>query len=326
MPATMVETGLVKDLVRSACRAPSLHNTQPWQWVAKRGQLSLFLDSSRAMLSDRSGREALIGCGAALDHLRVASAAAGWKACITRFPDPNDPNHLASISFAPTEFITEGHRRRASAIWQRRTDRLPFTAAMNGEALEPLLRNAINNDAVHLNVLPDDARHRLAEASKLAGSLRLYDSTYHAEIRWWTTSFEASEGIPYSALVSAAESDRVDIGREFPITHNRERRTEVPEDCSTILVLSTDGDGRADALASGEALSAVLLECTMAGMATCPVTHIVELKSTREMVAQLLEEGRRPQIVVRVGVAPVADEPPKPISRRPLNHVLRLQS
>jgi nitroreductase len=30
MPAAMVDTELIKDAVRSACRAPSLHNSQPW--------------------------------------------------------------------------------------------------------------------------------------------------------------------------------------------------------------------------------------------------------------------------------------------------------
>jgi len=110
------------------------------------------------------------------------------------------------------------------------------------------------------------------------------------------------------------------------MTHNRERHTEVPEDHSTILVLSTDGDSRLDALVSGEVLSALLLECTMAGLATCTVTHVTELTVTREMIAAMLEERRRPQVVVRVGVAPAADEPPKPTPRRPPNEVLRLQS
>ena len=72
MPATLVEAGAVEDAVQMACRAPSLHNSQPWQWVFNRGQLLLFLDSSRVMQTDRCAREALISCGAALDHLRVA--------------------------------------------------------------------------------------------------------------------------------------------------------------------------------------------------------------------------------------------------------------
>jgi hypothetical protein len=164
MPAAMVDNELIKDAVRSACRAPSLHNSQPWQWVARRGQLELFLGLGRAMVSDRSGREALIGCGAALDHLRVATAAAGWQVQVSRLPDPNAPNHLASITLTPIECVTDSQRSRASAIWARRTDRLPFIAPMNWEALEQSLRSAIDNDAVHLDVMPDDVRHMLAQA------------------------------------------------------------------------------------------------------------------------------------------------------------------
>lgn len=325
MPAAMADTELIKDAVRSACRAPSLHNSQPWQWVAGGGQLELFLDPSRSMVSDRSGREALISCGAALDHLRVALAAAGWRAGISRFPDPEDPNHLASIDFTPVENVTDVERRRASAIWTRRTDRLPFIAPMNWEAFEPSLRDTVANDAVHLDVMANDMRERLARASSLAESLRLYDNAYHKELQWWTTPFEASEGVPYGALLSPAESQRVDIGRTFPMTHHRDRRTEIPADESTILMLSTDDDTRLAALLSGEALSAVLLECTMANLATCPVTHVTELKTTREMIAELVQEGRRPQVLVRVGVAPPAAEPPTPTPRRPLSEVLRLQ-
>lgn len=326
MSATTVAIGLLEDVVRSACRAPSLHNSQPWQWVARRGELELYLDSSRSMLADRSGREALIGCGAALDHVRVAAAAAGWHASVARFPNPNDPNHLASFVFTPMDFVTDGQRRRARMISVRRTDRLPFIAPMDRQVLEPLLRNAIGSDVVHLDVMPDDVRDRLARASKLAESLRLYDSTYHAELHWWTTPFTASEGVPYSALISAAEGDRVDVGRAFPTTHHRERRSDLLVDDSTILVLSTDDDSRSDALASGEALSAVLLECTMADLSTCPVTHVTELKVTRDMIAELLEEGRRPQVLVRVGVVPVADQPPAPTPRRPLDEVFRIES
>ena len=90
--------------------------------------------------------------------------------------------------------------------------------------------------------IPDDLRPQLAEASQLTESLRLYDSSYHAELEWWTAAFEVSEGIPHSSLVSAAESDRVDVGRTFPVTHHRERRPEVDEDHAKVAVLSTYDD------------------------------------------------------------------------------------
>jgi nitroreductase len=322
MAVTMVGIDVIKDAVQLACRAPSLYNAQPWQWIVQNAKLHLFLDPSRVTLSDRSGREALIGCGAVLDHLRVAMAAAGWQANIERFPNPDDLNHLASIRFTPMKSVTDAQRRRADAILVRRTDRLPFMAPTDWESFEPVLRNAVDGDTVRLDVMPEDMRSCLAEASQLADSLRLYDSRYHTELGWWTTPFEASEGIPYSSLVSAAEGDRVDVRRVFPVTHHGERRTEVPEDKSIIVLLSTGDDSPAAALATGEALSAVLLECTMAGLATCPVTHITEVRVTREMVEACLGQEIMPQVFIRVGVAPAMEELPPATPRRPLDDVL----
>ncbi|MBO0883653.1 MAG: NAD(P)H nitroreductase [Mycobacterium sp.] len=326
MPVAMLKTDVMKDAVRLACRAPSLYNRQPWRWVADREQLQLFLDPGRVTLADRSHREALIGCGAVLDHLRVAMAAAGWEAHVDRFPSLNEPNHLATITFTPMDHVTANHRRRANAILLRRTDRLPFKPPTRWQSFEPLLYSSTDGGTVHLDVMSDDVRPQLIEAYQIAESLRLYDSQYHTELGWWTAPFEVSEGIPYSCLPTAAESERVDVRRVFPVTHHSERRTEVPEDYAKVLVLSTDGDGRAEALASGEALSAVLLECTMAGLATCTLTYLTEVRVTRDLVAALLDYDCQPQVVVRVGVAPATEELPPLTPRRALNDVLRVRT
>ena len=136
MPDTLVDADVLRAAVQLACRAPSLHNSQPWQWVVEDAGLHLYLDRSRILPStDKSGREAHIGCGAVLDHLCVAMAAAGWTANVDRFPDPNNVDHLASLDFSPMSVVTDGHRRRADAILHRRTDRLPFAAPRNWESV-----------------------------------------------------------------------------------------------------------------------------------------------------------------------------------------------
>lgn len=326
MTAALVATEVIKDAVWSACRAPSLHNSQPWQWVFSGSQLRLFLDPSRVMDSDQSAREALIGCGAALDHLRVAVAAAGWRAQVDRFPNLDNPNHLASIDFTPIEFVTERDRLRASAIWERHTDRLPFSAPTDWQSFEPVMSNSVDGHAVHVGIIPENLRPQLVEAAQLAESLRLYDTSYHDELHWWTAPFEETEGIPHSSLVSAAEGDRVGVGRVFPVIRRPERRTEIPEDHSMILLLSTDHDNRADALACGEALSAILLECTMAGFASCPVTHLTEVPVTRDMIQSLMDHDAIPQVLIRVGVVPITEKTPEPTPRRPLSEVLRLRA
>jgi hypothetical protein len=324
MATATAEAEMIKQAVILACRAPSLHNSQPWQWIAGPGALQLFLNPKRVLGSDRSQREALIGCGAALDHLRVAMAAAGCDTQISRLPDPEDPNHLASLEFISMDHVTEDDRRRADAILMRRSDRLPFDAPTDWDAFEPILRNVVNADAVRLDVVSDDLRTQLAEASHIATSLRLYDSAYHTEIAWWTGQFRMFDGISDTSLVSAAEGDRVDVGRDFPVTQGRERRIEIPEDRAKIVLLSSDTDSRADALASGEALSAVLLECTMAGLATCTLTHITEVRTTRELVTALLGYDSQPQVLIRVGVAPIVEASPPVTPRRPLGDVFRV--
>lgn len=323
---TVVETKVIENAVRLASRAPSLYNTQPWLWVADGGRLDLFLEPGRAVRADRSKREARISCGGVLEHLGVAMAAAGWTTSIERFPAPDNPAHLARVEFAPADCVTDEQRRRADAILKRRTDRLPFFAPADWESFAPLLRGSVDTDVVRLDVLGEEMRPRLAEAARLTESLRLYDSAYHSELHWWTAPFEMSEGIPYSSLVSVAESDRVGVNRVFPLTHNRERRTSIAADYSKILMLSTEDDSPASALACGEALSRVLLECTMAGLATCPVSHLTELSVSRELLAALTDHTDLPQVLIRVGVAPALDALPPPTPRRPLADVLRLKS
>lgn len=317
----VVDAEVITDAVELACRAPSFHNSQPWNWVAEGPHLHLHLNPGRRVRTDRSGREALLSCGAVLDHLLVAMAAAGWTANVDRFPDPTDRNHVASIAFSPRTIVTDGDSRRAEAIRRRRTDRLPFAAPTGWSSFLESLRHTIGENAL-LDVIAERARPQLAEASRLTEAFRTYDSAYHAELYWWTAPCDASDGVPWSSLVSADESDRVDIGRNFPVTGRQHRRPEVSKDQSKIVVLSSRDDSRKEVLGCGETLSAVLLECTAAGMATCTLTHLTEVPASREVVSALIGHPS-PQVLIRVGATPDNEQAPPPTPRLPLADVLR---
>ena len=78
MTKSVPDPQVIANAVELACRAPSVHNSQPWHWVAEGPELKLFFEPHRVPhATDLSGREAVISCGAVLDHLRVAMAAAG---------------------------------------------------------------------------------------------------------------------------------------------------------------------------------------------------------------------------------------------------------
>lgn len=325
MTQAMVDTELITRTVELACRAPSLHNSQPWRWVLGRANVELFADPSRFVTgADSSGREAIISCGAVLDHFRVAMAAVGWDCHIDQFPNPNNLDHLASIYFAQLDSVAEARRDRAEAILKRRTDRRPFRAPKDWALFEPLLFSSYDHDLATVQVLPEDARNQLAVASGLAESLRRYDDHYHHELDWWTEPARDSDGIPPTALVSESQARKVDVKRQFPAKGYGERKSAGVQDHAEILLLTTPEDTRSDALNCGQVLSAVLLECVMAGMATCTVTHAAEVVASRDLLRQLSDTPDAvPQVVVRVGLEP-AGEGPKPTPRRPLSEVLEI--
>jgi nitroreductase len=326
MTRMMADTTVITTAVELACRAPSLHNSQPWQWVASSKSVDLFVDPYRTVTStDRSGREAIISCGAALDHFRIAMAAVGWDTNVERFPNPNNLDHLASTDFASVDYVPQARRDRADAISRRRTNRLPFRPPKHWAALEPVVRSSFESDSVTLDVLGADARPRLAEASRLTEAMRRYDDDYHQELVWWTAPARQSEGIPESALVSEADAGRVDVNRRFP-TDPDEWSSAGTDDQAKILVLSTPDDTRGDALRCGEALSAILLECTMAGLATCPITHITELEASRDIIRDLMSDSAVvPQVLIRVGIEPEGSLVRPPTPRRPLSEVLEIR-
>jgi len=76
-----------KWIVEQACRAPSIHNTQPWRFQFDAGTFELRADTRRGLsASDPTGRELVISCGAALYNLRVAVRKLGYTPTVSLLP------------------------------------------------------------------------------------------------------------------------------------------------------------------------------------------------------------------------------------------------
>src|SRR2546423_300252 len=88
--------------VELAVRAPSVHNTQPWRWRIDSNTVELFADRSRQLpATDPEGRDLLLSCGAALHHLQVALSAVALACSVQYLPDPENRDHLATVTMAP---------------------------------------------------------------------------------------------------------------------------------------------------------------------------------------------------------------------------------
>ncbi|MBH0781072.1 Acg family FMN-binding oxidoreductase [Nocardia bovistercoris] len=308
--------------MQAAGRAPSVHNTQPWRWVLDGAGLRLYRDDRRLLdVADPAGRQLVISCGAMLHHARTAFAAAGWHTDTVRIPDPGRPEWLATIEFRrwstpPAQIVA-----RAEAIMRRRTERLPMREPERWEELEHRLRALARYPDVVFDVLDDSARPRLAVASEQSAAVQRYDMQYQSELHWWTAHSKPSEGIPREALAAGRDAANTPIRRTFPTVRHPPERADHP-DRAELVVLSTHGDSTAQWLAVGEALSAVLLECTVSGAASCALTHLTELPAARRLIAELIDHQIIPQVVIRIGADDSASSPRTP--RRAVEEFLTL--
>jgi nitroreductase len=90
-----------------------------------------------------------------------------------------------------------------------------------------------------------------------------------------------------------------------------------------MLALGTRTDDRLARLRAGEATSIVLLTATAMGLASCPVTEPLEIAETREAVrCDVFGADAYPQMLLRVGWAPINADPLPSTPRRPLSDIV----
>ncbi|WP_433664602.1 Acg family FMN-binding oxidoreductase [Nocardia sp. CA-128927] len=295
-----------------AVRAPSVHNTQPWRFRISDHDIHLYLDSTRAHQSSGiDQRDAVLSCGAALHHLRIALAAAGWSAVVHRLPHPADPNHLASIELVPHRPTMLEHALN-SMILRRQTDRRPFSSAPIPPGYLGLVSERAATLGASIRQAVDTTRERLVEVLRAAPDP---GAGYRLDLAEWSGRPVTRDGAPARSVPLYSHPGGVPGMVGAP--------RQAGPDFAELLVLGTTTDDRLAQLCAGEALSAVLLTATNVGLATCVLTEPLEIPELRQRIrVGVLDERAYPQAVIRIGWAS-ADVAALPVaSRRPLADVL----
>jgi nitroreductase len=320
------ERGTVLAALELACRAPSLHNSQPWRWRLGEHTLHLHADPDRLLAAtDPTGRELVMSCGAALHHARVALAASGWHAIVHRLPNPADREHLASIEFAPLPDLPAEMVPLARAIADRHTDRRPFLPEPVPRPVLDRLASLAAIEGASLTVADTVvARRELVVAMSAVNELQRRDAAYRTELAAWAArGLGAVDGVPASGLRSVHPPGRPLLGRDFSSAGEGDLVVPPVDDGAVLAVLSTESDQRLDWLRAGEAVSAVLLGATAAGLASCPLSQIAEAEAARDAVRSAVLGGSgAPQLLLRIGWAVTEVYPSRPSPRRPLAEVL----
>lgn len=309
-----VDRRTVRSALELACRAPSVHNSQPWRWRIGDRSVHLLADLRRWLpATDPDGRDLVLSCGAALHHLRVALAASGLRATVHRLTDPDEPDHLAAVELAPG-VAPEADVALAAAITRRRSDRRGFSSWEVPEAMLAELTAVAAHQGAVLTPVTDGAALRRAVAAAAAAQDRT--PGYATETTVWTGRETGADGIPAANLLRGPGAV---TGGRFA-TGTIDRSTGV-RDGALLAVLGTASDDTLSQLRAGEALSAVTLHATTLGLASCPLTQVLEVDATRRSLRDdVLGGAMSPQVVLRLGWGPQEALPPTP--RRRLQDVV----
>jgi hypothetical protein len=315
----------IHHVIEPALRAPSVSNTQPWSFrivaddrIELRasagaggeggpGRWDLLLHSATP---GPWAREYAISCGAALLNLRLAVRVLGHNPVVRLLPDPaGDPGLLASVEVV----AGKGHQASSieqelyEAIWQRHTDRWPFSDTPVRAGILVEMERAAAREHGWLRLLHGPfARAWLTVAARADGFLAAARDTagdtasdqsfdallaqFRDELAQRTGVSETGYGIPAADLGPRAAKGRSPV-RDFRLGEPGPDETgsgeagagsgDVPrarfERHPQLLMLFTDRDEPTDWLRAGQAMQRALLTATSMGVSASFLTQPLEL-------------------------------------------------
>ena len=305
----MIDTSKLERLIGSAVLAPSSHNSQPWLFQVRENGIRLFADRTRALpVNDPYDRELLISCGCALQNLRVAAAHEGLGTHVVTFPDPNDGDLLAEVTWivGPDDRLAI----LADAIPRRRTYRKRFLdRPVSDEMLDTLRRMAEEEGALFVPLSGAETRNSVVRLVTEGDAVLWSNPSWRRELAQWMHPRRNGDGLslPWLAVPIAQIVVRsFDMGGGIGA-----KDAELTEASPVLGVLCTWKDDKRDRLAAGLALERLLLSAVTDGLQASYLNQPIEVPSLRSRLADLAGVKGFPQILLRVGY-PEEDLPAAP--------------
>ena len=322
---------LARQVVELATRAPSVHNTQPWRFVAGKAELDLYADRTRQlMVLDPTGRQLTISCGAALGIADLAVCALGYSRSTDLLPNEDD-DHLARVRIGPRATAGADELALVREVGRRRTVRDRFDGVPLTVAEKAMLDVDARAHGAWLQWLASGSeRVALAVLTDRADRIEHADSAMRAELaRWSRVDDTADDGIGPTVLPDlpyGLRSSDVPL-RDFsvPVADTGiadPQQFPLPAERPDLALLCTRYDGPISWLHAGRALATVWLRATQLQLATSPVGQALDLAWTRRRLQAELGMAGSPQLILRFGRA-LLSGPASP--RRPVSDVLDLR-
>jgi hypothetical protein len=299
----------LKALLAWALLSPSPHNTQPWVWSVSDGVIELRRDNLRLLtVSDPDGRELVIGCGCALEHLLLRLGVEGDPVTLEVLPEGAQSDLLARVRVGSGEpYVSQPEL--VAQMPSRRTNRTAYHGAPMSAPERDALVKAAAKFGVTLHWV-DQAPVRAAVVDLIMQSDReqMANPEFRKELSHWMRSEHSHQmdgmeadllgqhGV--AAYVAPIVVRTFDVGKQ-----QAAKDSQLTEGSPDLFVFETAKDDQAAWLATGRALAHVTLGAMNLGRASAYMNQPCEVPSSRAELRKVLATTGSPQLVLRVGLA-----------------------
>ena len=275
-------------IVAAGILASNPHNSQPWLFRVTAPTIDLFAVPERQIgVIDPFRREMVIGLGCAVENMRLAAAAEGFKADIRLMPDPTTESHAASISLAESSPATSP---LFEAIPHRHTNRASYdTTRVIAEEIFSEIDSLVTESNVRLFWFKDEfARAKFGEVAISATETLIADEQQSLDShKWWRQDWdqvqESADGITLDAqglgsFISGMGKFLPDLSRQSndqSFAKNM-REITIPSAATFGVLAVPDGKDNTQRLQCGQIWQRIHLWATTQGLAMQPLNQMTE--------------------------------------------------
>lgn len=290
----------IRFLVGYGFLAPSVHNTQPWEFSIEKHSLRLFLNPKLALpASDPTGRGGWTSLGAVTKNIEIAAAYFGLDTEITLVTT------AVVISFQLGKPMNDG---LFWAIKQRYSNKLGYSnKPISKEQLATLQQLSPGATTIisAAAIIAEIAGIHVDAAKKIARSPR-----FGRELARWMrpNNTSLSDGMPGFVIGLKPIIARIipAVIRMAPwilrIRGNKDRSLILSS--PAIGVISSPSDSQADWFAAGRAFELIALQATKDGLVITIMAAMVEYPPATKRLAETIKiTPRVPQVFFRTGYA-----------------------
>ncbi len=312
-------------MIKYAAKAPSGHNTQPWKFKPGESSVTIVPDFERALpVADTDNHELYISIGCALENLKIAATALGYKTAVNL-------HHTGAKTSVEVQ-LTEGTGKKSNPLFncieKRQVRRNLYNDQPIAEETIKAVKEICSEDSIgtYFFTTPDE-REFLTPFLLEAVSLQTGNRQFIKELVHWTRfsekeAFKYGDGI-WSKTLNLPNTGRL-LGsflfkRVITVGSEIKRWKKIISHTPCFILFTVDKNEPEGWIKLGEVFQRAALTATNLGLSHSHANMPCEEVSVRnKMSQQLYLLNKTPLLLIRVGYSQ-----PMPYSfRRHLNEVI----